>query len=213
MEQRFNISGTPEELQLILEKEFGLSSETSRVATAVLVYDQNQEQNQPQLEKDTLWFLNSGQDNYQCHIFSTRYTISFTKSMLDVLDEILVPAVLALCGAVEFAALSEVLSCLKALVKNLRRVKDNECCVYFQALQYLKTHSNKWFSVEQVTPPLGDGAVCINLDKNWKCKFRCGENRDKCKIQASDVKNILDTFCTDAVMEPNETGTLYKFKI
>ena len=46
MEQKFSISGTPEELQLILEKEFSLSNEKARVAAAVFVYEQNQEQNQ-----------------------------------------------------------------------------------------------------------------------------------------------------------------------
>lgn len=212
MEQRFNISGTHDELQSILETEFNLSAETARVATAIFVYEQNQEQNQTQLEEDTLWFLNGKQPEYQGNIFSTRYTISFSKAMLDVLDELLVPGILAICGAVEFAALSEVLYCIKALVKNLRRVKDNECCVYFQALQYLKTHSGRWFSVEQVAPHIGNDATCINLDKKWNCRFRCGENNEHCNIQLSDVKNILDTFCADSVMELNEEKTLYKFK-
>lgn len=213
MEQKFNISGTPEELQLILEKEFALSAEKARVAAAVLVYEQNQEQNQEQLEADTLWFLKSSQPEYQSHIFSTRYTISFSKAMLDVLDELLVPGILALCGAGEFAVLGEILYSIKALVKNLRRVNDDECCVYFQTLQYLKTHSSRWFTVNQVTPPIGENATCINLDRKWKCKFRSHEDNEKCQIQSSDVKEILDTFCNDVVMECNEAGTLYKFKL
>lgn len=212
MEQKFSISGTPEELQLILEKEFSLSNEKARVAAAVFVYEQNQEQNQEQLEEDTLWFLKGNQPEYQSRIFSTRYTISFTKTMLDVLDELLVPCVLTLCGAGEFAVLSEILYSIKALVKNARRINDNECCVYFQILQHLKTHSGRWFSVEQAMPNIGESRECINLDKNWKCKFRSHEDNEKCQIQLSDVKNILDTFCKDGVMEYNEAGTLYKFK-
>lgn len=213
MEQRFNISGTHEELQLILEREFNLTNEAAHIATAVFVYAQNLEQSQVQLKEDTLWFLDSGQADYQSHIFLTRYTISFTKSMLDVLDELLVPIVLALCGAGEFVALSELLFCIKALIKNLRRIKDNECCVYFHALYYLKTHSNRWFSAEQIMPHIDEEATCVNLDKNWKCKFRCGEHSKKCKIHLHDVKDILDTFCIDNVMEMSEDGTLYKFKI
>lgn len=212
MEQKFNISGTPEELQLILEKEFELSAETASVAAAVFVFEQNQEQDHEQLEEDTLWFLNDRKAEYQSHIFSIRYTISFSKAMLDVLDELLVPGILVLCGAGELAILSEILYSIKALMKNLRRVKENECCVYFQTLQYLKTHSSRWFSVDQVTPCIGDEAVCVNLDKKWKCKFRCHEDSEKCNIQLKDVKDILNTFCNDAVMESNEMGTLYKYK-
>lgn len=213
MEQTFNISGTHEELQLILEREFNLTNEAAHIAAAVFVYTQNLEQGQVQLKEDTLWFLDSGQDDYQSHIFSTRYTISFTKSMLDVLDGLLVPIVLALFGAVEFAALREVLFCIKMLIKNLRRIKDNECCVYFNALYYLKIHSNSWFSAEQVMPNIDKENTCTNLDKNWKCRFRCGEHSENCKIYLDDVKHILHTFCDDNIMVSNEDETLYKFKI
>ena len=213
VEQKYIISGTPEELQLILKKEFSLSDEKARVAAAVFVYEQNQEQNQEQLEEDALWFLNGSQPQYQSRIFSTRYTISFTKTMLDVIDELLVPGVLALCGIGEFAVLSEILYCIKALVKNTRRIKDNECCVYFNILQNLKMNSGQWFTLEQAMPNIGETLECVNLDKNWKCPFKLHENNEKCQIQLSDVKNILSTFCNDGIMKCNDNGTLYKFKI
>lgn len=213
MEQKFNISGTHDELQTILESQFNLSSDVARVAVAMFVYGQNQEQDHSQLTEDTLWFLNGRQDEYQSRIFSTRYTISFSQAMLDVLDDLLVPGILALCGAGELAILDGVLQSVKALVKNLRHIKDNECCVYFQTLQYLRNHSGKWFSVREVIPEIGNESVCINLDKEWQCGFRCGEEKQKCNIQYSDVKNILETFCADNVMELNEERTLYKFKV
>ena len=213
MEQRYNISGTHEELQLILEKEFGLSAEAARAAAIVFVYGQNQEQNREQMKEDTLWFLDGRKEEYQSSIFSTRYTICFSKAMLDVFDEILVPAVLAFCGGQEFAAVAEIFYCIKALAKNLRRIKDDECCVYFRTIQYLKNHPGPWFSAEQVMPCMDSEAVCINLDKNWQCKFRCGECRENCSIRLKDVKDILDSFCRDNVMESNEDTTLYRMKI
>lgn len=213
MEQRFNISGTHEELKAILEKEFNLSDEEARIATAVLVYEQNREQKQDQLEEDTLWFLNDSKDEYQSRFFSTRYSISFTKAMLGVFDELLISVVIAACGGKEFAALSTVLSCIKVLKNNVRKIKDNECCVYFQVIDYLKNHSDKWFSAQQVMPDTSGEGICVNLDKNWKCKFRCGEHTEECSIQLDDVKKILDTFCTDDVMKPNDDETLYRFKI
>ena len=39
MEQKFNISGTHEELKTILKKEFNLSDEAARIATAMFVYE------------------------------------------------------------------------------------------------------------------------------------------------------------------------------
>ena len=152
MEQKFNISGSHDELQTILEKEFKLSPDAARVAVAIFVYGQNEEQDHTPLMEDTLWYLNGKQDEYQSHIFSTRYTISFTQAMIDVLDALVVPGFFALCGAGELTALSVVLYSVKALAKNLRRVKDNECCVYFQALQYLQSHSNQWFAVGDIFP-------------------------------------------------------------
>lgn len=211
MEQKINLSGTHDELQTILEKEFKLNSDAARVAVTTLIYEQNQGGNNTQLMEDTLWFLNAKEDEYQSHIFSTRYTISFSQAMLDVLDELIVPIVLLVCGAGELAALEGVLVSIKALVKNLRRVEDNECCVYFHTLQYLRKHSSKWFSVDDVTPEIGNEPICINLDKKWECKFRC--NGQDCNIQPNDVKDILVKFCDDNVMEMNEERTLYKFKI
>ena len=213
MEQRFNISGTLDELKLILKKEFHLSDEAARIATAVFVCEQNQEQKQEQLEEDAFWLLNDSKKEYQSRCLSTRYSISFSKAMLDVFDDLLVPSILAICGQGEVAALSAVLYCIKALVNNVRRIKDNECCVYFQAIYYLKSHSGKWFSAEQLMQTIIQEDTCVNLDKNWKCKFRCGENKEGCNIQLENVKNILNTFCTDAVMEKNEDETLYKFKV
>lgn len=211
MEQKFNLSGTQDELQTILEKEFKLSSDVARVAVATFIYEQNQGGDNTQLMEETLWFLNAKEDEYKSHIFSTRYTISFSQAMLDVLDDLIVPIVLVVCGAGEFAALDGVLHSIKALVKNLRRVKDNECCVYFQILQYLRKHSSKWFSVEDVTPKIGNESICFNLDKKWQCKFRC--NGQNCNIQSNNVKDILGKFCDDNVMEMNEERTLYKFKL
>lgn len=213
MEQIYHISGTHDEIQFILEKEFDLSAEAARIAAAMLIVDQNKEQDQVQLEEDTFWHLNREKSEYQSHIFSTRYTISFSKAMLEVFDELLVPGILAVCGFEKFAAFSEVMYCIKAFVKNFRRIKDSECCVYFQTLQYLKTHNNRWFSVDQATPCLEEDAVCVHLDRKWECRFRSGERKENCNICNSDVKDILDTFCADSVMEKNEDGTLYQYKI
>ncbi len=211
MEQKFNLSGTHEELQTILEKEFKLSSDAARVAVATFIYEQNQGGDYTQLMEETLWFLNAKEEEYQSHILSTRYTISFSQAMLDVLDDLIVPIVLVVCGAGELAALDGVLYSIKSLVKNLRRIEDNECCVYFQILQYLRKHTSKWFSVEDVTPEIGNESICSNLDKKWQCKFR--RNGENCNIQSNDVKDILGKFCDDNVMEMNEERTLYKFKI
>lgn len=211
MEQKFHLSGTRDELQTILEKEFKLSSDAARIAVATFIYEQDQGGDSTQSMEDTLWFLDAKEERYQSHIFSTRYTISFSQAMLDVLDDLTVPIILVVCGAGEWAVLERVLQAIKALVKNARRIKDNECCVYFQILQYLKKHSSKWFSVENATPKSGNEPVCFHLDKKWQCKFRPdGQN---CNIQPDDVKDILKKFCDDNVMEPNEERTLYKFKI
>lgn len=77
MEQRFNISGTYEDLKEILKKEFNLSDEAARIAAAVFVYEQNQEQKQDQLEEETLWFLNGDRDEYQSRFFQrdTQYVL------------------------------------------------------------------------------------------------------------------------------------------
>lgn len=41
MEQKFNLSGTYDELQTIIEKEFKLSSDVARVAVATFIYEQS----------------------------------------------------------------------------------------------------------------------------------------------------------------------------
>lgn len=214
MEQKFNISGTLEELEIILKKEFKLSDDAAHIATAVFAFEQNQDKNQDQFEEDALYFLNGGKCDYQSSFFSARYSISFTKAMLGVFDELLIQGVLVACGKEDFCVPSVVLCCIIALKNNVRRIKDNECCVYFNAIDYVKKHSDRWFSVQQVMPNTGDDNICVNLDKDWKCKFKCGERKEECGIQEDAVRKILDTFCADDVLEPNgDALALYKFKI
>lgn len=212
MERIYNISGTYDELQVILEKEFSLSSETAKVTAMVLVLEQRQEQETEQLEEDTLWFLNDRKVEYQSHIFSTRYTISFSQTVLDILDDLSVPGILALVGKEELTVISSFLYVIKSFLKNVRHIEDTECCIYYQTLKYLKAHKSQWFSEKEIMPDLDKEQICIHLDKDWKCEFRCGDTCERCNIQIEDVKKMLDNFCKDSVMEPNNEGTKYRYR-
>ena len=94
----------------------------------------------------------------------------------------------------------------------MRHIKNDECCIYYQTLKYLKTHKSQWFSEEEIMPDLGEEKICIHLDKKWGCKFRCGNVCENCNIYIEDVKEVLDTFCQDAVMVKNNEGTKYRYK-
>lgn len=212
MEQIYNISGTYDELKVILEKEFSLSSETARLAAMMLVLEQSQEQEKGQLEEETLWFLNDRKPEYQGHIFSTRYTISFSQTVLDILDDLAIPGILALAGKEELTVISSFFYVIKSFLKNIRHIKNDECCIYYQTLKYLKTHKSQWFSEEEIMPDLGEEKICIHLDKKWECKFRCGDVCENCNLHVEDVKEVLDTFCRDAVMVMNDKGTKYRYK-
>lgn len=213
MEQTYNISGTYDELKYILEKEFTLTSDTAKLAAMVFVFEQNQSGEKEQLEEGALWFLNDRQPEYQSHIFSTRYTISFSGTMLDILDDLAISGILMLVGEEKLNVISGLLCVIKSLLKNVRYIKDNECCIYYQTLKYLKTHKSQWFSEDEIMPDFGNDKICIHLDKKWECHFRCKDSGVNCNLCIGDVKKVLDTFCDDSVMVMNYERTKYRYKI
>lgn len=88
---------------------------------------------------------------------------------------------------------SAVLSCLLAIYQSGTRIKDNECCVYYQALQWKATHpTQEYFSVDELLPN-GNEGVCLYLDRirdsQWKCDWCHG---DCCTADKDDFCRMLD---------------------
>ena len=207
MEQLFIVTGTHQELQDILVKEFKLSEDSAKLASMAFVYEQNQRIYDDRVNQETLWYLDSSPETYNASIFETRYTISFTQVGLDIIQSLSSPLILALCGQEEISVVSMIISCVVALIKNCRKIKENECCVYYEALNYVKTHPKQWMKVEDVLPQIQEDSCCIKTKKNWTCEY---ENDGQCTIDNDIVKNILDSFCDSKIMKKNDRGQ-YRF--
>lgn len=213
MEKRFTVEGTYEDIQNILQDEFDMTEETAQIAANILVLGQNHSLEPSVEEQKELWNLNSSGRSYETPLFKIRYTINFTQAGLDALDDIILSIIIEIASKNTLLPFDAVVRGVYAVFKNCYHVKKEECCVYFQVLNYMKKHSAKWISPDCAMPPLSEDRVCVNLDKKWDCPFRCGENNEKCSITLEKVVRILQNFCKNKVMVPSVDDSLYAFKL
>lgn len=98
-----------------------------------------EQQNNSTLYTDTaedtaLWYLHKATEPFQSPIFKTRYSISFTELKKSLAEQFFLQFGAILDGGDKLTA-SAVLSCLLAIYRSSTRIKDHECCVYYQALR------------------------------------------------------------------------------
>lgn len=109
--------------------------------------------------------------------------------------------------------LTVLFKCLLAVVRSGTHIADNECCVYYQALQWkVSNPTREWFSVNDIFPHEDgrDGRICAHLDslidKKWTCRY-CHD--EKCTSSEQIFESILDSLYKRKVF--CKTNNMYKF--
>lgn len=213
MDKKFTLSGTYDELNCILQEEFGLSENASKVATDLFVFEQNKELDLSESELDELWSFNGTGATYETRIFNTRFTINLTQSMLNAFDDLFIPVATSMVGLPSFSALEALFIGVKALAKNTYKIQNMEYCVYCQMLNYIEAHNTKWISPANAMPDCTHENICLYLDNDWGCPFRCGCAHENCKIKLADVETIMRTLCDNNVIRPSCDYTMFSFNI
>lgn len=187
MQQQYKITGTPNELRKLLVSEFSIEEKCADFFVAILLMEQ---QNNSTLYTDTaedtaLWYLHRATEPFQSPIFKTRYSISFTELKKSLAEQFFLQFGAILDGGDKLTA-SAVLSCLLAIYRSSTRIKDHECCVYYQALRWKATHpTQEYFSVDELMPNSNEG-VCLYLDRIRDGKWSCDWCRQECCTVSKD---------------------------
>lgn len=192
MEHTYHITGTVAELQEILQSQFNMDQETAKLAIYLLIVEQQQFVDDLEKTKTSLWYLNKD-DHFAAHFFKTRFSISFTDAKKNILEQIAIQFAGILFDGDSFT-FSTILSCLLSLYRSGTYIKDNECCVYYQALKWEATHGGGYFRFEDIFPHNQEDVCCyleyINTHK-WSCSFCHGEKCDTTKQFFKETINSL----------------------
>lgn len=203
----YRLTGTPLELQKILQNEFSVDKQYAKFVVRVLLTEQQPEQRDEQL--DALWFLKN-EGSYTAPIFNTRYTISFSDTrkmfllqLAAIFTDIIVDK--------EPNVISIVVECILSIAQVVNHIGDNECCVYYQALNWRALNPQKeYFTVEDIYPNDPEN-VCEHLDmlndEKWGCAY-C--HNEKCGISIEDFEKIIEELCKRNVFD--KCNNMYKFK-
>lgn len=209
MDHIYQLTGTLSELQELLQDQFGMDQKAARFSVCLLIMDQQQFVDELNETHTSLWYLEK-HEQFSTPVFKSRFSISFTDAKKNILDQLVVQFGGMLVDGDSFA-FSTVLSCLLAIYRSGTYIKDEECCVYYQALNWKVTHGKQeYFSVSDILPDDQEG-VCCHLDAirdhKWRCNYCHSEN---CGVTENAFSEILDRLCERNVFK--KYNKMYRFE-
>lgn len=208
MEHVYHLNGTPLDLQEILQSQFSMDEEAAKFSVCLLLSEQQQTLNEISDFDTELWYMRK-QERYTTPVLNSRFSISLTDVKRNLLDQLAIQFAGILIDG-DSLAFSAIVGCLLAVYRSGTYIKDEECCVYYQALEWKKTHvSQEYFRIQDIFPHCIE-AVCCHLDRirdgKWKCDF-CHE--EKCGADIDPYRRILEGLCQRNVLI--EYNGMYRF--
>lgn len=208
MEHTYHLAGTLSELQELLQSQFEMDKNTARFTVCLLLMEQQQIVDELNENHIALWYLNK-QEHFTTPVFKSRFSISLTDAKKEILDR-LVTQIGGFLIDGDALAFSNILSCLLAIYHSGTYIKDEECCVYYQALNWKATHVvQDYFHIQDILPHEVDG-ICCHLDfikdGKWKC-YSC--HNEKCDATMESFRTILNILCKRNVFK--EYNEMYRF--
>lgn len=179
-----------EDLLYVLENEFNLSEERAKLLIALSYESENNKfKDKQDANQIRLWNFNQDKQKQQTIFFKTRLTVSFTDSLIDTVNDVIVD----LCqsfftGCLNFEeGYKFIIAFIINLIKNtyiIQSEKDNFCeyNVFKGILLFNERHDYKYFILEDIKT-----------------------SNDKLKgIDDTDIKKILDKLCKKNVLLKND---------
>lgn len=179
-EREYHLTGTPEELQNILQNEFSMEADMAKFAVAVLTTQDEMNETQD-FEDLSLWYMGQKTEPYATPLLDSRFSISFTEVGKDIIEQLFLQIGAGILTGTGLPIVSLVLSCIASIVKHGTYIMPDECCPYYCALKWRTEHpSQSYMSVQELVPRT---ATCQYLDKiregQWSCPY-CRD--DKCEV-------------------------------
>ena len=205
----YHITGTTDELKKTLQKEFGMDENAAQVFVFLSLSEKKSDIPEINDDKTALWYLNE-EEKYTAPVFRTRFSISFSQLKVDLAIG-LAPVLGAFIFNEGLSISGAVLAALIALFQSTSHIQKQECCVYFQALDWQKKHpSSKLFSLQDIFPKAEED-ICSHLEYiksgKWECDYY---HEEQCEVTRERFATLLDCLCEKNVFDKHDH--LYSFK-
>lgn len=208
---QYELTGTLEDLEIMLRKEFGMDETCSRLFIALQLIDIDKDDlfSENDFEDPVLWPLTKNPENYQSVVPTGPYpriSISFTEAKKELCKNFLINIPLTIVDFL-FSFPDQDPDCIKTILKYLLKVSgltikgsatyidNNHYCVFFSALQWkIKHHENKLFSIDDIFPLDNEGKKCpysLKVGVKWSCSHYKGIEQP-CDIKKDVFKRLTD---------------------
>lgn len=196
MEKEYIVTGTPDEIKMILNQEFHVSDDIVDFAVNVLLAAEIKKINSKVSPKDveTLWYLNKSIGESRTSIFNTRHSVSFTDFGISFLKKIFVNLGVSWIKG-NFDVVPLFWEGIVSLYESYHYVTDDECCVYFAIIRWKSKHLGQSFKTSDIFQNISE--ECTFLDNNWNCPFKSEEN---CRLTDESLEKIIFQLCEHNVL-------------
>ena len=217
MEHTYRLTGTLSELQELLQSQFDMEEKAAKFSVCLLIRNQQQTVDELSETNTALWYLDK-QERFTSPVFKSRFSISFTDAKKNVLEHLFIQFAGRLFDG-DKLTFTTILNCLLALYRSGTYIKDEECCVYYRALNWKATHSSQeYFLIKDILPD-DQERVCCHLDYIESNKWKCASyHKEYCHANEEKFLPILNELCKRNVLtgydgKMDEYAKMYRFVI
>lgn len=230
MNTEYVLTGTFEELKKIINKVFiepakcdseykelqgddkEINEYLTKLITELLLSCEDKAIGQGCVDNEICNSSDEDSSEYKARVFSTRYTISLSNFLFDFI-KLVILEYYRFCNSKGENNTFSVEMCypmfgfFKIVISNLRRIKDDECCIYYNILRILKDNKRQYFTEDEVNPQ--KGFDCPHIEKKFFCKKR--DSNNKCSAEDSFTKDVLNKLCNENVLKYDKGKYSFRF--
>lgn len=164
--EEFELKGTLEGLNSILQQDFGMSQEEARFFVYILL-NQDKTSNIDKKEVDE-WYLNQ-EEKYTSRIFNTHYSINFTNIKKELCHKAYV-FLFNFFFCKGFDILQFGIDLIYVICVAMQHIKDEDYCVFSRIIELNIGNKGRLFSFGEIVTANKEHK-CDFQDENWICPY------------------------------------------
>ncbi|MCM1122150.1 MAG: hypothetical protein NC416_06180 [Eubacterium sp.] len=186
--EEYELKGTLEGLEKILQQDFDMPQKEARFFIYILI-NQDKTLNIDKKELDE-WYFNQ-RDKYTGRIFYTHYSINFTNIKKEICHNAYI-FILGFFFSRGFDLFQIGLELLYVICEAVRHVSDIDYCVFARIIELNIGNKGTLFGVDEIKTANKEGK-CDYQDENWKCPYLrenddCINTNEKIKLSLENLE-------------------------
>lgn len=164
--EEFEINGTLEGMNSILQQDFDMSQDEARFFVYILIC-QDKTSNMDKTEVNE-WYLNQ-EEKYASRVFNTHYSINFTNIKKELCHKAYV-FLYDFFFSKGFDILQFGVELLYVIFEAVQRIKDEDYCVFSRIIELNIGNKGRLFSYDEIMTANKEHK-CDFQDENWTCPY------------------------------------------